>query len=212
MRTWLCLLTTLSLSLAAPALAYEPAPGADVTRVMSVIEWLNHEVRQSDLVVLAQVQSNAYPNPQTGRVQAVVKVGEVFNGPQVPSMLMVQVKSGFRGSKYVLPTPLMKDQWALLFLRNEAGRWVAPPVGRVVETPYKGLTFYPTYNVVISDATPGLSWDYVLGSLRQLVATRKQIINGYMPSLRQATNQEQRDRILFNIEWQVKEQLGLPVP
>jgi hypothetical protein len=127
-------------------------------------------------------------------------------------MLMVQVKPGFRGGKYTLPTPLMKDQWALMFLRNEGGRWVAPPVGRVVETPYKGLTFYPTYNVVISDATPGLSWDYVLDSLRQLVATRKQIINGYMPGLRAATTQEQRDRIRLNIEWQVKEQLGLPVP
>ncbi|MNL86344.1 hypothetical protein D3C87_2150120 [compost metagenome] len=66
--------------------------------------------------------------------------------------------------------------------------------------------------MVLSDATPGLSWDYVLDSLRQLVATRKQIINGYMPSLRQATTQEQRDRIRLNIEWQVKEQLGLPVP
>jgi hypothetical protein len=212
MRPWVHLSTILALLFASPALAYAPTPGPDVTRVMTVIEWLNTEVRQSDLVVLGQVQSTVYPHPQTGRVQAVLKVGEVFHGPKVPGMLMVQVKPGFRGGRYTLPTPLMKDQWALLFLRNEGGRWVAPPVGRVVETPYKGLTFYPTYNVVISDATPGLSWDYVLDSLRQLVATRKQIINGYMPGLRAATTQEQRDRIRLNIEWQVKEQLGLPVP
>jgi hypothetical protein len=212
MRPWVHLSTILALLFASPALAYAPTPGPDVTRVMTVIEWLNTEVRQSDLVVLGQVQSTVYPHAQTGRVQAVLKVGEVFHGPKVPGMLMVQVKPGFRGGKYTLPTPLMKDQWALMFLRNEGGRWVAPPVGRVVETPYKGLTFYPTYNVVISDATPGLSWDYVLDSLRQLVATRKQIINGYMPGLRAATTQEQRDRIRLNIEWQVKEQLGLPVP
>ena len=207
MRTWLLILLVLALGLAAPARAAE-----DATRFMSVIEWLNLEVRQSDLVVLGQVQSTAYPHAQTGRVQAVIKVGEVFNGPRVPDMLMVAIKPGFRGGKYVVPTALEKDQWALLFLRNEGGRWVAPPVGRVIETPYKGLTFYPTYNVVISDATPGLSWDFVLGSLRQLVATRKQIINGHMPGLRAATSKEQRDRILLNIEWQVKEQLGLPVP
>lgn len=212
MRPWVHLFTIMALLFASPALAYAPTPAPDVTRVMTVIEWLNIEVRQSDLVVLGQVQSTAYPHAQTGRVQAVLKVGEVFHGPKVPGMLMVQIKPGFRGGKYTLPTPLMKDQWALMFLRNEGGRWVAPPVGRVVETPYKGLTFYPTYNVVISDATPGLSWDYVLDSLRQLVATRKQIINGYMPGLRAATTQEQRDRIRLNIEWQVKEQLGLPVP
>jgi hypothetical protein len=69
-------------------------------------------------------------------VQAVLKVGEVFSGPRVPSMLLVNLTPGFRGGKYVLPTALVKDQWALLFLRNEAGRWVAPPVGRVIETPY----------------------------------------------------------------------------
>lgn len=222
MRTWLPLLTALTFGLATPftlaqpqALALPPEGGVvrdDVTRVMSVIEWLNSEVRQSDLVLIGQVQSNAYPHAQTGRVQAALKVGEIFAGPKVPGMLTVNIKPGFRGGKYVLPTPLMKDQWVLLFLRNEGGRWVAPPVGRVVETPYKGLTFYPAYNVVLSDATPGLSWDYVLGSLRQLVATRRQIINGYMPSLRMASTQEQRDRILLNIEWQVKEQLGLPVP
>jgi hypothetical protein len=212
MRPWVHLVTIMALLFASPALAYAPTPGPDVTRVMTVIEWLNTEVRQSDLVVLGQVQSTAYPHAQTGRVQAVLKVGEVFHGPKVPGMLMIQVKPGFRGGKYTLPTPLMKDQWALMFLRNEGGRWVAPPVGRVIETPYKGLTFYPTYNVVISDATPGLSWDYVLDSLRQLVATRRQIINGYMPGLRAATTQEQRDRIRLNIEWQVKEQLGLPVP
>ena len=206
------MLTALTLAVAAPAAAYSPTPAADGARVMSVIEWLNHEVRQSDLVVLGQVQETAYPHAQTGRVQAVLKVGEVFNGPRVPTPLSVQLKPGLRGGQYTLPTALIKDQWALLFLRNEGGRWVAPPVGRVIETPYKGLTFYPTYNVVLSDATPGLSWDYVLDSLRQLVATRKQIINGYMPSLRQATTQEQRDRIRLNIEWQVKEQLGLPVP
>ena len=103
MRPWMPLLATLALGLSTPALALPANPDSgvsgDATRVMSVIEWLNTEVRQSDLVVLGQVQSTAYPHAQTGRVQAVLKVGEVFSGPRVPSMLMVNLKPGFRGGK-----------------------------------------------------------------------------------------------------------------
>jgi hypothetical protein len=184
----------------------------DTPRVMSVIEWLNQETRNSELVVLGQVVANSYPNAATGRVKATLKVGQVYNGPPLGKRVEVNLKPGFRGGKYLMPSPLLKDQWALLFLKNEAGHWVAPPVGRVVETPYKGLTFYPGYNVVLEDAAPGLSWSYVLDSLQLLVATRKQIMSGYMPQLRTAVSKEQRDRIQWTIEMQVKEQLGLPVP
>ena len=126
--------------------------------------------------------------------------------------VQVELAPGFRGGRYVLPSPLLKDQWALLFLKSQGGRWVAPPVGRVVETPYKGLTFYPGYNIVLEDAAPGLSWSYVLDSLKLLIETRKQIISGFLPQLRAAKTKEQRDRINMAIEMQVKEQLGLPVP
>ncbi|MDB5101292.1 MAG: hypothetical protein JWM80_5713 [Cyanobacteria bacterium RYN_339] len=200
-------------ALAAPmARAADDAALPDTPRVMSVIEWLNTETRNSELAVLGQVVANGYPNAATGRVKVTLKVGQVYNGPPLGKRVEVELKPGFRGGKYLMPSPLLKDQWALLFLRNEGGHWVAPPVGRVIETPYKGLTFYPGYNVVLEDAAPGLSWSYVLDSLQLLVATRKQIMSGYMPQLRTAVSKEQRDRIQWTIEMQVKEQLGLPVP
>jgi hypothetical protein len=185
---------------------------SDTPQVMTVIEWLNHEARNCQLVVLGQVVSNAYPDQATGRVRANLKVGQVYQGPPLGKRLAVELKPGFRGGKYILPSPLLKDQWALLFLKNEGGKWVAPPVGRVIETPFKGLTFYPGYNIVLEDAAPGLSWNYVLDSLTLLVQTRKQIISGFLPQLRQAVTKEQRDRIQMAIEMQVKEQLGIPVP
>lgn len=208
MRIWFALLFTLSL-LVAPA-----ARANDLTtpRVMSMIEWLNYEVRQSDLALIGQVTADAFPNVQNGQMTATLKVGEVYHGLKVGPQIKVTVKSGWRGGKYTVPSPLMKDQWVLLFLKSEAGRWVAAPVGRVVETPYKGLTFFPSYNIILEDAAPTLSWKYVLDSLSQIVAVRREIINGHLPSLRAATTKEQRDRIKLSIEWQVKEQLGLPVP
>lgn len=206
MRTWWLSLLVLLSCLALPAQA-GPTP-----KVMSIIEWMNHETRMSDLIVLGQVSSDAAPHAQSGEVRAVLKVGEIFHGPRVGPMVLVTIKSGYRGGQYTVPAPLLKDQWVLIWLRSEGGRWVAPPVGRVVETPYKGLTFYPGYNIVLSDASPSLSWDYVLDSLSQLVATRREIINGHMPALRAASTTEQRDRVKLNIEWQVKEHLGLPVP
>lgn len=81
-----------------------------------------------------------------------------------------------------------------------------------METPYEGLTFYTGPEVVLSDAAPGLSWTYVLEALTQIVATRLRVINAFMPTLRAASTQEQRDRTRWAIEWQVKESLGLPVP
>ena len=204
--------------LAATALAGSPALAAEdplepvTPRVMSVIEWLDYEVRDANLVVIGQVQATAYPDPARGRVRATLKVGQIFQGPPLGKTVQVELAPGFRGGRYVLPSPLLKDQWALLFLKSQGGRWVAPPVGRVVETPYKGLTFYPGYNIVLEDAAPGLSWSYVLDSLKLLIETRKQIISGFLPQLRAAKTKEQRDRINMAIEMQVKEQLGLPVP
>lgn len=180
--------------------------------VMTIIEWLNQETRNSTLVLIGQVQNNAYADPENGTIRVPLLVGQVYNGPRVGPRLVVYVKPGWRGGRLTLGTPFMRDQWVLFFLRSEHGHWVAPPVGRVVETPYKGLTFYPAYNVVLADASPGLSWNFVLDSLGQLVATRKQIINGFMPQLRAARTKEQRDRLNWAIEYQVKEQLGLPVP
>lgn len=208
MRIWLALLFTLSL-LVAPV-----ARAADLhsPQVMSMIEWLNYEVRQSDMALIGQVMGDAYPNAQNGSLTAQLKVGEVYHGIKVGPQIKVTVKSGWRGGKYTMPTPLLKGQWVLLFLRSEGGRWTASPVGRVVETPYKGLTFYPSYNIILEDAAPTLSWKYVLDSLAQIVAVRREIINGHLPSLRAASTNEQRDRIKLSIEWQVKEQLGLPVP
>lgn len=207
------LLIAASLLLAAPGARADDDPSlAQTPRVMSVIEWMDQEVRNCQLVVIGQVLASAYPDASTGRVRANLKTGEVYQGPPLGKTVQVDLKAGFRGGRYTMPSPLLKDQWALLFLRSEGGHWVAGPVGRVVETPYKGLTFFPGYNIVLEDAAPGLSWSYVLDSLKLLIATRKQIISGYMPQLRAATTKEQRDRINMAIEMQVKEQLGLPVP
>lgn len=195
--------------LAATTLA---APARAEVRVLSVLGWLNEEVKESQLAVLGQVQNNAYPDPQGGRMKVALLVGQVYHGPKLPPKLVVHVKPGWHGGKYVLPTPLARDQWVLFFCKSEGGAWTAPPLGRVVETPYKGLTFFPDHDVVLEDAAPGLSWSYVLDSLSQLVATRKQIINGYMPQLRKASSKEQQDRIHWAIEREVKDHLGLPVP
>lgn len=199
---WLTLLTLL---LAAPA-------WADAVRPMTIVQWLNDETRSSQLVVLGQVAQDAYPNPQTGRVTALLKVGEVLNGPRLGPWLHATILPGYRGGRFLVPVALRKQQWALLFLHSEGGQWVAPPVGRVVETPYHGLTFFPEYNIVLTDAAPGLSWSYVLGAERQIVATRRQIIDGHLPALRAARTKEERDRVKLDIEWQVKDQLGLPLP
>ncbi|HEY9722845.1 MAG TPA: hypothetical protein V6D47_12600, partial [Oscillatoriaceae cyanobacterium] len=61
------LLFVLVLLSAAPAFA---AP----VRPMTIVQWLNDETRSAQLVVLGQVAENAYPNPQTGRVEALLKV------------------------------------------------------------------------------------------------------------------------------------------
>jgi hypothetical protein len=201
-----------SLLFAAPVRAQEEPRAPDGPRVVSVIEWLDHEVRNAQLVVIGQVLGNAYPDQATGRVRATLRVGQIYNGPPLGKTVQIELLPGMRGGRYTLPSALMKDQWALLFLKSEGGKWVGQPVGRVVETPYKGLTFYPGYNIVLEDAAPGLSWSYVLDSLTLLVATRKQIISGFLPQLRVAVTKEQRDRINMAIEVQVKEQLGLPVP
>jgi hypothetical protein len=208
MRIWLAILFTLSVLVSSPARAEDMM----TPRVMTMIEWLNFEVRQSDMAVIGQVMADAYPAVQNGQVTATIKVGEVYHGIKVGPQIRVTLKSGWRGGKYTVPSPLMKDQWVLLFLKSDAGRWTAAPVGRVVETPYKGLTFYPSYNIILEDAAPTLSWKYVLDSLAQIVAVRREIINAHLPTLRASTTQEQRDRIKLSIEWQVKEQLGLPVP
>lgn len=191
-------------TLASPALA---AP-----RVLSVLGWLNERVIESQLAVLGQAQNNAYPDQHGGKMKVALLVGQVYHGPRLPPKLVVHVKPGWHGGKYVLPTPIVRGQWVLFFCKSEGGQWTAPPLGRVVETPYKGLTFYPDYDVVLEDAAPGLSWSYVLDSLAQLVATRRQIINGYMPQLRKAATKEQQDRIRWAIEHEVKDHLGLPVP
>jgi hypothetical protein len=201
-----------SLLFAAPVCAQEEPQNPNTPRVMSVIEWLDQEVRNAQLAVIGQVLANSYPDPSTGRVRATLRVGQIYNGPPLGKTVQIELLPGMRGGKYTLPSALLKDQWALLFLKSEGGKWVGQPVGRVVETPYKGLTFYPGYNIVLEDAAPGLSWGYVLDSLTLLVATRKQIISGFLPQLRLAVTKEQRDRINMAIEVQVKEQLGLPVP
>ena len=196
-------------SLGATALS---APAWAETRVLSVLGWLNEEVKESHLAVLGQVQNNPFPDPQGGKMKVALLVGQVYHGPKLPPKLVVNVKPAWINGKYVLPTPLTRDQWVLFFCKSEGGAWTAPPLGRVVETPYKGLTFYPRHDVVLEDAAPGLSWSYVLDSLAQLVATRKQIINGYLPQLRKASSKEQQDRIRWQIEYEVKDHLGLPVP
>lgn len=188
------------------------APAHAQPRVLSVLGWLNEQVKESEMAVLGQAQNNAYPDPQGGKMKVALLVGQVYHGPRLPPKLVVTVKPGWHRGKYVLPTPITRDQWVLFFCKSEGGAWTAPPVGRVVETPYRGLTFYPDYDVVLEDAAPGLSWSYVLDSLTQLVATRKQIINGYMPQLRKATSKEQADRVRWQIEYEVKDHLGLPVP
>ncbi len=194
---------------AATALA---APARAETRVLTVLGWLNEQVKKSELAVLGQAQNNAYPDPHGGKMKVALLVGQVYHGPRLPPKLVVHVKPGWHRGKYVLPTPITRDQWVLFFCKSEGGAWTAAPVGRVVETPYKGLTFFPDYDVVLEDAAPGLSWSYVLDSLSQLVATRKQIINGYLPQLRKAASKEQQDRIRWAIEYEVKDHLGLPVP
>jgi hypothetical protein len=196
-------------TVAATALA---APAAAAPRVLSILGWLNEQVRESEMAVLGQAQNNAYPDPATGKMKVALLVGQVYHGPKLPPKLVVNVKPGWYGGKYVLPTPITRGQWILFFCRSEGGAWTAPALGRVVETPYQGLTFYPDHDVVLEDAAPGLSWSFVLDSLTQLVATRKQIMGGYMPRLRKAATKEQQDRIRWTIEYEVKDHLGLPVP
>jgi hypothetical protein len=181
-------------------------------RVLSVMTWLNEQVRQSELVVLGQNQRETYPDPQTGIMKVGLLVGQVYSGPRVTPRIEVRVKSGWHAGRFLPPAPLGREQWVLLFCRKEKGHWVAPPLGRIVESPAQGLIFYPPPDVILEDASPGLSWSYILDSLSQLVATRRQIINAYTPRLRQAKTKEQRDRILMAIEFEVRDHLGLPVP
>lgn len=187
-------------------------PAGASPRVLSILGWLNEQVRESDMAFLGQAMETAHPDPQTGSFRVPLMVGQVYHGPRVTPRLSVHLKSGWRRGRYVMPTAITRDQWVLLFCRSERGEWTAPPLGRVVETPYVGLQFFPEVDVVLEDAAVGLSWSYVLDSLTQLVATRRQIINGYAPRLRAARTKEQRDRIRMAIEYEVKEYLGLPVP
>jgi hypothetical protein len=187
-------------------------PAIAAPRVLSILGWLNERVRMSELVFLGQAQNNAYPDPATGKMRVALLVGQVYQGSRLPPKTVVSVKPGWHNGKYVLPTPITRDQWVLFFCKSEGGIWTAPPVGRVVETPYQGLNFYPDFDVVLEDAAPGLSWSYVLDSLTQLVATRRQIMAGYMPRLRKANTKEQQDRLRQAIEYEVKDHLGLPVP
>jgi hypothetical protein len=189
------------------------APPAGATpRVLSLLGWLNEQVKRSELAVLGQAQVDAYPDPHGGQMQVLLLVGQVYHGTRVPPRITVKVKPGWVGSRYVLPAAILRGQWVLLFCRYERGEWTAPPLGRIVETPHQGLTFVTDADVVLEDAAPGLSWSYVLDSLTQLVATRQQVINGYSPRLRLARTKEQRDRLQWAIEYEVKDHLGLPVP
>lgn len=201
-----------SLLLTALAIALLAQPAVAAPRVLSILGWLNERVIMSELVFLGQAQNNAYPDPATGKMRVALLVGQVYHGTRLPPKVVVSVKPGWNAGKYILPTPINRDQWVLFFCKSEGGMWTAPPVGRVVETPYQGLSFFPDFDVVLEDAAPGLSWSYVLDSLAQLVATRKQIMAGYMPRLRKATTKEQQDRLRWAIEYEVKDHLGLPVP
>lgn len=190
------------------------APGASFAapRVLSIMTWLNEQVRQSELVVLGQTQRDTYADPQTGIMKVSLLVGQVYLGPQLPPRIEVRVKSGWNAGRFMPAAPLGREQWVLFFCRREKGQWVAPTLGRIVESRAQGLIFYPPANVILEDAAPGLSWSYILDSLSQLIATRRQIINAYLPRLRLAKTKEQRDRIHMAIEFEVKDHLGLPVP
>jgi hypothetical protein len=200
---------TLSLSF---LVLHPAAPSLAAPRVLSMMSWLNEQVRESELVVLGQSQRDSYPDPQTGTMKVKMLVGQVYSGPRLPPRIEVHVKSGWHGGRFLPPAPVGREQWVLFFCRSEKGHWVAPTLGRIVESRAQGLIFYPPADVILEDAAPGLSWSYILDSLTQLVATRKQIINAYLPKLRVAKTKEQRDRIHMAIEFEVKDHLGLPLP
>jgi hypothetical protein len=206
MRHWL-LTSVCFLLFTAPQALAESAP-----RTMSVVEWLNYEARMSPLVLLGQVSADASANAQTGILKLPLTLGKIYMGPSQPQATTVTLHSAFEGGRYQVPAPFKKDQWALLFLRSQHHAWVSPPSGYVVETPYAGLSFYPAPGFTLTDAAKGLSWDYVLGALKQILDTRHQIIDGNMPSLRAARTKEQHDRVMMSIEGQIKQQLGLPEP
>jgi hypothetical protein len=209
MRRASCVAAALALLLLLGAL---PSPAGASPRVLSVLGWLNEQVKRSELAVLGQAQVDAYPDPHGGHLRVSLLVGQVYHGTRVPPRITVKVKPGWLAGRYVLPTAILRGQWVLLFCGYERGEWTAPPLGRIVETPHQGLTFFTDADVVLEDAAPGLSWAYVLDSLTQLVATRRQVINGYAPKLRLARSKEQRDRLQWAIEYEVKDHLGLPVP
>lgn len=198
-------------ALAAPALppsSVDGPPPAEVT----LLGWLNMETRMADAIVLGRVEASAYPHPQTLDVRVPLRVEAVLNGgyPKGPSV--VRIPPDVRDGRAFAPEPMLKGQWMLAFLRRGGGRWEVYRGARVVETPYQGLRFYARPEIRLLETDPAMPWATLLGELQRVVETRRKVINGHLPSLRAAAPGEGEDRARLDIEYQVKEALGLPLP
>ncbi len=180
--------------------------------VMPLIGWLNLEAKSAQLVVLGRVRDDCWPDPKTAVTRVNVEVTEAFLGTAAAPKLAIHFVGAHQQGRFQMPPAFVKDQWLLAFVKQRANRWVAGPVGHIVGSDDVGIGFYPPPAIVLNDVSLQVSWPYVLDSLRQMVATRRQIEAAYRGRLKAARTKEERDRVRFAIEVEVKECLGLPVP